>query len=211
MISTLGMSPREAWKEAFSQSPPHLPRKMPQIALAGTIRHTLKKRDSGGLLRKKLRYQSEGLHELMGRLGSKVDYVVRYAPHDLSYLMVEDPRNNSYLRVPCIEDPQKYQFITDYQQSLILKFCAASRTKGTKAIDLYEGRKRLIENTKQLLESKSMTMRKKGFRAGCAPDIENTEVKKAKTPPPMSPVEKFVMEIAAHELEGEDFEFELDN
>lgn len=211
-ILALGMSPREAWAEGFLHMPPHLPRKMPPIALAGTIRQTLKKRDSGGLLRKQLRYQSEELHELMGRMGSKVEYVVRYAPHDLSYLMVEDPRTNSYLRVPCIEDPQKYQFITDYQHSLILKFCAASRKKGTKAIDLYEGRKRLIENTKQQLESKSMRMRKAAVRAGAIPEIENPEEKKAKMqPPPMSKIERFVMEIADYELEGEDFEFEFTN
>ena len=148
----------------------------------------------------------------MGRLGSKADYVVRYAPHDLSYLMVEDPRTRSYLRVPCIEEPQKYMHITNYQQSLILKFCAASKKKGTKAIDLYEGRKRLIENTKQCLESKSMRKRKKGFRAGTPADIENPELKTATTsPPPTSLVEKFVMEIDAHELEGEDFEFEIAN
>jgi hypothetical protein len=148
----------------------------------------------------------------MGRLGSKSDYVVRYAPHDLSYLMVQDPRTNSYLRVPCIEDPQKYQFITDYQHSLILKFCAASRKKGTKATDLYEGRKRLIENTRQLLESKSMRMRKTAVRAGSMPDIENPEERKVQVqPPPMSTVEQFVMEIAAFDLEGEDFEVEFAN
>jgi hypothetical protein len=211
-IATLGLSPREAWAEAFKCLPPLLPRKMPPIALAGTLRQTLKKRDSGGLLRKQLRYQSEELHELMGRIGSKADYVVRYAPHDLSYLMVQDPGTNSYLRVPCIEDPQKYKFITDYQQSLILKFCAASKKKGSKAIDLYEGRKRLIENTKQQLNSKSMRLRKTAVRAGWMPDIENPDEKKAPMqPPPMSKVEEFVMEIAAHELEGEDFEFELAN
>lgn len=210
-ISSLGMSPREAWAKAFSDLPPQLPRKMPSIALAGTIRQTLKQRDSGGLLRKKLRYQSEELHELMQRIGAKADYVVRYAPHDLSYLMVEDPRTDSYLRVPCIEDPQKYQHITDFQQSLILKFCAASRKKGTKAIDLYEGRKRLIENTKQQLESKSMRMRKAAKRTGEMPDIENPEVKKSTVqPPPMSGVEKFVNEIDEYELE-EDFEVEFAN
>jgi hypothetical protein len=209
-IAALGMSPREAWVEAFKNLPPHPPRKMPSIALAGTIRETLKKRASGGLLRKMLRYQSEELHELMGRLGATVEFVVRYAPHDLSYLMVEDPRTNSYLRVPCIEEPQKYQFITDFQQSLIMKFCAASKKRGTKAIDLYEGRKRLIENTRQCLESKSMRMRKKGVRAGTPPDIENPELKKAKTPsPPTSLIEKLVMEIDAHELDSEDFEFDF--
>jgi len=211
-ISTLGMSPREAWAKAFEYMPPQLPRKMPPIALAGTIRQTLKQRDSGGLLRKKLRYQSEELHELTGQIGSKADYVVRFSPNDLSYILVEDPRTNSYMRVPCIEDPQKYQYITDFQQSLILKFCAASRKNGTKAIDLYEGRKRLIENTKQQLESKSMRMRKAAVRTGSMPDIENPEVTKATTQSrPMSNIEKFVNEIDEYELEGEDYEVEFAN
>ncbi len=211
-ISWMGKSPREAWAEAFKHMPPQLPRKVPPIALAGTIRQTLKKRDSGGLMRKQLRYQSEALHELTKRLGPKADYLVRYAPHDLSYLFVQDPRTNSYLKVPCIEDPQKYQFVTDFQQTLILKFCAESRKNGTKAIDLYEGRKRLIENTRQLLESKSMLKRKAAVRAGELQNIENPEKSKVSIqPPPMSQVEKFVMEISAHELDDSDFEIEFTN
>ena len=211
-IQALGKSPREAWAEAFLHMSPHLPRMMPPIALAGTIRQTLKKRDSSGLMRKKLRYQSEQLDELSIGLGSKFDYVVRYAPHDLSYLFVQNPRTKSYLKVPCIEDPQKYQFITDYQQSLILKFSAASRKKGTKAIDLYEGRTRIIENTRQLLESKSMLKRKAAVRTGELRNIENPEASKVKMqPPPISQLEKFVMEIAAHELDDSDFEIEFTN
>ena len=211
-IQAMGKSPREAWIEAFQHAPPYLPRRLPSITLAGTILQTLKKRDSGGLLRKQLRYQSEDLDELTKKLGSKAEIMVRYAPHDLSYLMVQDLRNQSYLRVPCIEEPAKYQFITDYQQSLILKFRKASRRTGSKPIDLYEARKRLIENTKQLLESKSMRNRKQAVRTGSLPEVEDVLEKQKKAPPaPMSDLEKFVTEIEEYELQAEDFEVEFTN
>jgi len=210
-ITSIGKSPREAWMEAFLHMTPHLPRQMLPISLAGTIKQVYTARDSGGILRKKLRYQSPQLDELKKR-HKKDAYVVRYAPHDLSYLFVQEPQTDNYLRVPCIEDPKKYEFITDYQQSLILKFCYASRKNGTKAIDLYEGRKGLIESTRQNLNSKSMRKRKVAVRTGDLQHIESPLKSKLRIqPPPISSVERFVNEIASFELEDEEYEVAFAN
>lgn len=209
-IGSTGKSPREAWKGAFQFGGPLLPRRIPPLTLAGTVRQTLKKRDSGGLLRKQLRYQSPELHELMKGIGSKFDYVLRYKPYDLSHLMVQNPRTNAYLRVPCVEDPRKYEYISDYQQSLILKYRAKSKKNGAKPIDLFEARQRLIDNTRQLAASNSMQKRKAARRTGQIPEVEEF-MERTKKPqlPPKSKVEKFVNEIDEYELEEEDYEVEF--
>jgi hypothetical protein len=148
----------------------------------------------------------------MKGIGSRFDYVLRYKPNDLSYLMVQNPRTNAYLRVPCIEDPRKYEFITDYQQSLILKYRAASKKNGTKQIDLYEARQSLIDNTRQLAVANSMQKRKAAKRTGDLPEVkEFMERKKDHQPPAKSKIEKFVNEIDEYDLEGEDYEVEYAN
>jgi putative transposase len=212
VINILGMSPRQAWNKALGEQRPYMPRKMPSIALAGTIRSTLKLRDSGGLMRKELRYQSMELHELTRHIGKKKELVVRYNPNNLGFILVLDPRTGGYMRVPCSEDARIVDFITDYQQSLILKMRRAAQKTTGPQISLLEARQLLIDNTSARLKSKSMSQRKAGVRTGVLPPIqENDESIEINNVKSISDIERFVMEIDAYELVGEEFEATLHN
>jgi putative transposase len=210
--TAIGKSPREAWAESFSEMPPYLPRKMPQISLAGTVRQTLRPRDSGGMLRKALRYQSDELRELTKVVGKRNDYVIRYHPYDLSFILVHDPRSGHYARVPCIEQPWKYLNITDHQQSMIMKYSLMLRKEGDKSIDLYNGRMRLIEYTSQNMYSKSMRKRKQVFRMGNI--VKPEEIDYAlfeEVRSKMLNIENFVTDILSNEIPEDEFEIEFDN
>lgn len=207
VIPHLGTSPRKAWNAAFEHVPPHLPRKRLPIALAGTIRQEIRFRASGGLLRKELRYQSPDLAELQKHLGMRAVVLIRYAPNDLSSILVQDPRTNGFMRVPCIEDPRFYQDITDYQQSLLLKFRRMLKKDNQGILDIWEVRQRMIAETHSRRQSKSMRSRKLAVLAGSLPscDVETGFAADA-TAQKISNVEKLVIEIDANELELEEYE-----
>lgn len=207
VIPSMGMSPREAWHAAFKHTPPYPPRQKLPIPLAGTIRHEIKFRASGGVLRKELRYQSPDLTELQKYLGSRAVVNIRYSPNDLSFIFVQDPRVNGYMRVPCIEDPRLYQNITDYQQSLLLKFRRMLKNNHNGRLDMWEIRQRLISETLVRCQSKSMKSRKWAMLAGSIPDsdVEAGETADGSAQE-ISDVEKLVIEIDANELDLEEYE-----
>ena len=129
----------------------------------GTIVQELTFRDSGGLLRMRLRYQSPQLEELRKRLGARATVWTRYVPSDLSYLYVMDPLSKNYLKVPCIEDIRYVRGLTNYQQSLILKKAKLMKLRSPGLIQMYEARQALVTDTKDLLKSKKMRNRKLGY------------------------------------------------
>ena len=158
-----GKTPREAWREQFTDTTPLLPRRRPSQELMGTIFQELTFRDSGGLLRMRLRYQSPQLEELRKRLGARATVWTRYVPSNLSYLYVLDPLSKNYLRVPCIEDIRYVQGLTNYQQSLILKKARLMKLRSPGLVQMYEARQALVTDTKDLLKSKKMRNRKLGY------------------------------------------------
>jgi putative transposase len=159
----LGKTPREAWNEAFALLPPMLPRRMPTQELMGTILRPLSFRDSGGLLRMGLRYQSGELEVLQKRLGRRATVTTRYSPRTLEYLYVLDPLTRNYLKVPCIEDPRYIAGLTNYQQSLIRKKAAKMKYRSPSLEQMYEARQALVVDTVQLAKSKKLRDRKNAF------------------------------------------------
>ncbi|MGJ7537724.1 MULTISPECIES: hypothetical protein [unclassified Variovorax] len=158
-----GKTPREAWREQFRDTTPLLPRRSPSQELMGTIFQPLTFRDSGGLLRMRLRYQSPQLEELRKRLGARATVWTRYMPSDLSYVYVLDPLSKNYLKVPCIEDSRYVHGLTNYQQSLILKKARLMKFRSPGLVQMYEARQVLVKDTKELLKSKKMRNRKLGY------------------------------------------------
>lgn len=160
----LGLTPREAWREQFRDVPPLLPKRRPSQELMGTIFKELRFRDSGGLLRMGLRYQSEPLALLRRRLGSNAPVTTRFSPNSLAFLYVLDPFTKNYLKVPCIEDPRYVEGLTNYQQSLVLKKAKQMKMKSPGLKQMYEARLRLIEDTESLMNSKKLRQRKQSFQ-----------------------------------------------
>lgn len=172
-----GNTPNTLWARDFALHDPFMPLKMPSDELIMTIPTTLKFRDSGGLLRKGLRYQSATLAEIRRKLGRRAEIKVRYMHDRLDYLFVEDPFTLNYVKVPCIEDPQVYLDVTDLQQSLILKRARQLFGKQPDLSQLMNARNALVEETKTLMHSKKMRERKRSLdTATLAVTDESTEI-----------------------------------
>lgn len=159
----LGLTPREAWTIEFKDVPPLLPRRHPPQELMGTISQELTMRDSGGLLRMGLRYQSDELATLRKRLGAAAKVMIRYSPHSLRYLYVLDPFSKIYYKVPCIDDPRYVEGLTNFQQHLILKKARIMKKRSPGLSELYDARQMLIRDTDDLMKSKKLRQRKQGF------------------------------------------------
>jgi len=124
-----GLTPWQMWRSEFEHRPPLLPRTIPSAKVLATYPEVLTFRDSGGLMRLGLRYQSQALGDLRKRLGSSAQVSIRYNPMDLSYLLVQDPLTKNYLEVPCISDVKYIVGLTNYQQQMIMKFCRERKQK----------------------------------------------------------------------------------
>ena len=159
-----GKTPRQLWDESFAFHPPFLPRRMPSQELLGTIPSTLKFRDSGGLLRNKLRYQSEELDLLRRHLGYRAEVKIRYRADSLSFIYVQDPRRSVYLKVPCVEAPEVYAGLSDWQWRLVLKRARAMCSGNISIIQAVAARQKLQEETSSLRFSKKMRERKRAVQ-----------------------------------------------
>jgi len=159
-----GMSPRERWRREFKDHSPFMPRRRIDTELASSVPGTLTFRDSGGLLRLGLRYQSTDLYELQRKLGQKATLNYRYLRKSLARIFVENPITGAFLVVPCAEDSSYYQGITNYQHRLIIKSARLAGIKCPTLADLVEHRNKLAGNSLRLAGSKKMSERKASVR-----------------------------------------------
>lgn len=207
-----GLTPREAWRAQFVDLPPPLPRHSPAQELMGTIIQELKFRDSGGLERMKLNYQSGPLAELRKRLGARAKVVVRYKPSDLSFIYVLNPFTKNYLRVPCASDPRYVVGLTNYQQHLVLKKVRLMKLASTGLPAMYEARMALVKDTKDLLKSKKMRQRKRAYQtleSGLiVPGGEFETVVPQKSSPLIIDVMVTAVEDMVADLDETEFEFD---
>lgn len=158
-----GYTPNQLWEQDFALHDPFLPERMPSSELVMTISDTLKFRDSGGLLRLGLRYQSPELAEIRRRIGRRAEVRVRYMEDRLDYLYVENPATKHFLKVPCIEDPRVYMHVTNQQQRLIRKLARDRVGHEPNLDELMDARIALVEDTKALMHSKKMHERKRSL------------------------------------------------
>lgn len=168
-----GKTPREMWREAFQLAQPLLPLRQPSQQLVGTIRSSLRFRDSGGLKRMELRYNSKDLEVLRKKMGHRAEVEIRYHPRNLSYIFVKNPFTSHYLRVDCIEDARYVDGLTNFQQRLILAKVRLSKARNPNIEKLVEARDALVKETAELSKSKSMQKRKRAQlheRAGLGAD-----------------------------------------
>ena len=117
-----GQSPVERWQEqveGLDLRPPIMTR--PEFAQF-ICPSTLSFRDSGGLERKDLRYQSDRLDELRRMVGHRGSVPIRVNPQNIETLFVADTRSREWFSVPCVEEPAYVRGLTDEQHRYTLKF-----------------------------------------------------------------------------------------
>ncbi len=170
-----GMTPHQGWDADFRLCKPLLPRDPSALKLLCTFEEDLTFRESGGLLRMGLRYQSDALAVLRRRLGSKAKVHIRTHPFDLSKLYVLNPFINCYFIVPCVEHKDYLEGLTEWQQKLILKCCRERGIKNPNLEDLVSGREKLRTLVNQLSTSKKLLHRRTAQRIGDLPKAKPKE------------------------------------
>ena len=166
----MGLSPNERWTKFYSKHQPAVRWSKDQLSLMRLIPIQLKFRDSGGLERQNLRYQSLQLSELRQRLGFNAKVQAFRDPQDLSYLIVVSPFSNTYFKVQCSEKPSAYEGVTEYQQMLIRKLLRDRGVIHPSIEQLAEGRRSMVQLTADLSKSNKLNLRHKSERTGFVRD-----------------------------------------
>jgi len=159
-----GKSPKQLWDKHFAGKEPRLPLDTQSFRLIATARQSLTLRASGGILRKGLRYKSDALSKLRDRIGSKERVDIRLHPYDLSRIYVFDPVLKHFIVVPCVEELDYINGLTDHQQSLVLKLCRENGQKNPTLIQCIQAKADLRALAEQLRNSRKLTERKRGYR-----------------------------------------------
>jgi putative transposase len=161
-----GWSPGQRWTKFYDKFRPAVRWSRSQVSLLRLIPASTQLRESGGLMRNKLRYNSQQLQELRIRIGFKSDVNYFYDVRDLSYLVVASPFSDLLFRVPCVEKLGAFQGLTDYQHTLILKMCKQRGQKNPSMSQYIEAGLELCEMTKQLAFSKKLRSRREAEKIG---------------------------------------------
>lgn len=166
-----GLTPRQMWDEHYGDRgrSPLVLIDTQMTRMIGTKREVLHFRDSGGLLRKGLRYENEALFELQKRLGRDSEVIFRIHPKRLHELFALDPIRQILLRVPCIETDDYLYRLEDHQQSLILKYWRDRGVKNPSIPQCWEAREALRKDVEKLRQSTKFRERKRAVGIGEIP------------------------------------------
>lgn len=159
-----GRSIFDGWRRQMRLCPPIQPRFRRDDILLNTLPYNLKLRDAGGLLRLGLRYQSDELAALRRKVGWRALVRVRINPSNLRIVYVQDPDTGFYLVVPCIDNADYVNGLTEYQQKLIIKMCRHLKLYHPAYEQLVYARERLVHETIALAKSKKMRDRLRAQR-----------------------------------------------
>lgn len=185
-----GLTPREIWNAHYVNRSPLLPHSIASTILIGTLPEDKTLRSTGGILRKRLHYQSAGLQAMRASVGSSARVKIRYDPHDLSRIYVKCGRN--YMEVPCATQLPA-EGLTDYQQTLYLKKqrLLTGNTRPSEG-SVMEARRSVRADVERDAVSKKLTARKRAVLAGKLPNVDPSV-----RPAAPAPIAKSLSEQAA--------------
>jgi putative transposase len=208
-----GMTPRQMFEKWSQRHNTVLPNNMAATRVQfATAKAEYTFRDSGGILRMKLRYQNAALANLRKNLGSKAKVEIRFDPQDMSRIWVRVPGlTNKFayprgvlIEVPCIEPHGYANGLTLKQQQLILKKCYDNRLKNPSIEQMVSAREEVRHIVDQLRGSKKFVERRAAMRHGTMPEgtkapraTENVVLK--------SELEDVIDQLDAIEIDEEEF------
>lgn len=197
-----GKTPRQRWQSHFRQHGPAVRWTHQQVEFLRLQPDVLTFGENGGLRTLCLRYWSEQLSVLKKELGFKAEVPVFFDPKDVSYLMVQNPRTKTLIRVPCVMDEDYVQGLTRYQQKLIVRFARSRKINNPDMGQLVSERRAFATNIEQLARSKKLTERRMAKRSG---DVSLPDDGEKKSPNrarvPTVEVVMTELEYAMHELD----------
>lgn len=161
-----GWTRKQKWQQHFKDHGPAVRWTREQLALFRLRPRLLRFRDSGGIMRINLTYDSGELKALRKRLGAKAQAMVHIDRHDLTYIKVTDPFSRKLIHVPCTTSHRYASGITEYQQTLVLKMARERGQKNPTLGQMVQARVDLRELVLKSIASIKTARRKFAMRVG---------------------------------------------
>lgn len=208
-----GFTPREKWLKYFNNHSPAIRWTAEAIAMLRMKPVQRSFRDSGGITSQRLIYFSEELHELKKNIGAQAKVYMYKDINDLSYVYVQNPITQKFLRVPCTTDIRYTKGLTERQQELILKLARQRKIGHLNLTQMIEARRELIVLVAQASKSTKMKKRQQAARAGEIRDYDENDdasievrevIKPKKEYVIMSALESSLKDIADEDLDDYD-------
>lgn len=177
-----GLTPRQRWERQFSDHHPIVRWSRQQIALMRMNTHLLTFRDSGGILRLGLRYQSDELGDARRFAGKKAKIEVFTDRKDLSYILFKHPGSGVLLKAPCIEDERYIKGMTERQQQLVRKQARDMGYNNPSIAHCVEARESLRVRTEQMSKSSKLRTRQRAYLNSIPPMPEEAIAKSTSNP-----------------------------
>jgi putative transposase len=177
-----GHTPKQRWLKFYERHSPAIRYTPQQLELLRLRPESLTFRDSGGLLRLKLRYDGPELDELRRKLGATAS-VVAYVPSTLTYLKVLNPFTSAYIHVPCTENHHYVTTTTETQHKLILALQRTRKKTNPSLGDLVEGRQILRQMVEEASESHKLRTRRWGIVVGVPAEAPSQAPEESVTKP----------------------------
>jgi len=211
-----GWTRKQKWQAFFKDHGPAVRWTREQLTLFRLRPRLHHFRESGGVLRLNLTYNSDELKVLRKRLGATAEVMIHIDRHDLTYIKVTDPFTRKLIHVPCTAS-HRYAFgITEYQQTLVLKL---ARERGQKNPDLQamvQARVDIRQLVLQSIASVKTARRKFAKRVGPMAEyglnIESIRTSDTKSKQPKKPdfVEQVITNLEWDIIRLEEVELELE-
>lgn len=166
-----GRTPRQRWERHYRLHGPAVRWSREQIALLRLRPMELTFRDSGGVKRLGLVYNSEVVRALRRKEGHNASVLAYVDNEDLSYLFVRHPETHELLRADFVDDHRHVQGLNAYQQKLILRLARERGIKNPSLIQLAGERERLRQMVEQARRSHKLQERRYAERVGDIPTL----------------------------------------
>lgn len=210
-----GWTRKQKWQAHFKTHGPAVRWTREQLALFRLRPRLLRFRDSGGILRINLTYDTDELEALRKRLGSNAQAMVHIDRHDLTYIKVTDPFSKKLIHVPCTTSHRYASGITEYQQTLVLKLARERGHKNPTLGQMVQARVDLRELVLQAVASVKAARRKFAKRVGpmaeFVPDADDAILSTASKKPKKSEfVEQIITNLEWDIIRLDEVELELE-
>jgi hypothetical protein len=174
-----GWTRKQKWQKHFKTHGPAVRWTREQLALFRLRPRLYDFRESGGVKRLNLTYNSDELKVLRKRLGATAQAMIHIDRHDLTYIKVTDPFSRKLIHVPCTTSHRYASGITEYQQTLVLKIARERGLKNPSLEEMVKARAELREQVLKSMASVKTARRKFAMRVGpiteIGPDVDNAK------------------------------------
>jgi putative transposase len=178
-----GLTPKQRWLMHYSKHAPAVRYSEEQLAMFRLRPIELKFRDSGGLLRLRLRYDCDELARLRRHIGAKANVMVYVDPEDLARVYVLNPLTNVLFPVPTTEDLNYVSTVNERQHRLILALQRTRKKNNPSMKELRDGRAELAKLVEDARDSHKLLERRRARRAGFDGDAASDAVETKITQP----------------------------